>query len=63
MDVYGNKLTFKLWRAANEYAAKNRIYKRPDQQKYTLSRHKAKLIVYVEILHDINTTPKETKTE
>ena len=35
-----NKLTFKLQRTANEYAAKRRIYKRPDQQKYTLSRHK-----------------------
>ena len=34
-------LWFKLWRAANEYAAKHRIYKRPDKQKYTLSRHKA----------------------
>ena len=33
------KLTFKVQRAANEYAAKRGIYKRPDQQKYTLSRH------------------------
>ena len=29
------KLTFKLQRTANEYAAKSGIYKRPDQQKYT----------------------------
>ena len=35
-----NKLTFKLQRTANEYAAKRRIGKRPDRQKYTLSRHK-----------------------
>ena len=34
-----SKLTFKSQRTANEYAAKRRIYKRPDQQKYTLSRH------------------------
>ena len=33
------KLTFKLQRTANEYAAKSKIYKRPDQQIYTLSRH------------------------
>ena len=31
--------TFKLQRTAKEYAAKRRIFKRPDQQKYTLSRH------------------------
>ena len=34
-----NKLTSKSQRTANQYAAKRRIYKRPDQQKYTLSRH------------------------
>ena len=34
-----NKLTSKLQRTANEYAAKRRIYERPDQQKYTLSGH------------------------
>ena len=34
-----NKLTFKPQRTANQYAAKRRIYKRPEQQKYTLSRH------------------------
>ena len=33
------KLTFKMQRTANEYAAKSKIYKRPDQQIYTLSRH------------------------
>ena len=33
------KLTFKVQRTANEYAPKRGIYKRPDQQKYTLSRH------------------------
>ena len=31
-------LAFKLQRTAKEYAAKRRIYKRPDQQKHTLSR-------------------------
>ena len=36
---YSNKLTSKLQRTANEYAAKRRIYERPDQQKYTLSGH------------------------
>ena len=34
-----NQLTFKPQMTANQYAAKRRIYKRPDQQKYTLSRH------------------------
>ena len=33
------KLRFKLQRTANDYAVKRRIYKRPDQEKYTLSRH------------------------
>ena len=37
--THQHELTFKLQRTANEYAAKRRIYKRPDQQKYTLSRH------------------------
>ena len=31
-------MAFKLQRTAKEYAAKRRIHKRPDQQKYTLSR-------------------------
>ena len=31
------KWTFKLQRTADEYTAKCRVYKRPDQQKYTLS--------------------------
>ena len=30
--------TMQKW-TANEFAAKRRICKRPDQQKYTLSRH------------------------
>ena len=34
-----NQLTFKPQMTANQYAAKRRIYKRPDQQKYTLSRN------------------------
>ena len=34
-----NQLTFKPQMTANQYAAKRRIYKRPDQQKYTQSRH------------------------
>ena len=33
------KLRFKRQRTANDYAVKRRIYKRPDQEKYTLSRH------------------------
>ena len=53
-----NKLTFKLQRTANEYAAKRRIYKRPDQQKYTLSRH-TEFCKADRTLQDINTTPKE----
>ena len=39
VGVKGKKLTFKLQRTTDEYAAKCRIYIRPDQQKYTLSRH------------------------
>ena len=34
-----HKLTFKLQRTANENAAERSIYRRPDHQKYTLSRH------------------------
>ena len=34
-----NQLKFKPQMTANQYATKRRIYKRPDQQKYTLSRH------------------------
>ena len=37
--IESKKLTFKLQRTVNEYAAKRRIYKRPEQQKYTVSRH------------------------
>ena len=37
--IESKKLTFKLQRTVNEYAAKRRIYKRPGQQKYTVSRH------------------------
>ena len=41
INLYDNNhydiLTFKLQRTANEYAAKRRIYKRLDQQTYTLS--------------------------
>ena len=61
-------MTFKLQRIANKYTAKRRINKRPDQQKYTLSRrsdtlNSAKLIVLRKelTLQDINTTPKEPK--
>ena len=39
VGVQGKKLTFKLQRTTDEYAAKCRVYKRHDQQKYTLSRH------------------------
>ena len=35
----GKKMTFKLQRTPNQYAAKCRIDRRPYQQKYTLSRH------------------------
>ena len=59
------KLTFKLQRTTNKYAAKRRIYKRPDQQKYTLSRHtefcKADRTTWKLTLQDINTTLKEPK--
>ena len=62
-----NKLTSKLQRTANEYAAKRRIYERPDQQKYTLSGHtefcKADRTTSKLTLLDINTTPKEPKRE
>ena len=62
-----NLLTFKPQMTANEYAAKRRIYKRPDQQKYTLSRHtefcKADRTTWKLTLQDINTTPKEPKKE
>ena len=60
-------LTFKLQRTANEYAAKPWIYKRPDQQNHTLSRHtefcKADRTTWKLTLQDINTTLKEPKTE
>ena len=60
-------LTFKLQRTANEYAAKPWIYKRPDQQNHTLSRHtefcKADRTTWKLTLQDINTTPKGPKTE
>ena len=63
----GKKLTFKLQRTANEYAAKCRIDRRPEQQKYTLSRHtefcKADRTTLKLTLQDINMTPKEPKTE
>ena len=39
LQKISNKLTSKPQRTANQYAAKRRIYKRPDQKKYTLSRH------------------------
>ena len=60
-------MTFKLQRTANEYAAKCRIDRRPEQQKYTLSRHtefcKADRTTLKSTLQDINMTPKEPKTE
>ena len=67
LKLNSHKLTFKLQRTANEYAAKPWIYKRPDQQNHTLSRHtefcKADRTTWKLTLQDINTTPKEPKTE
>ena len=64
---WSNKLTFKLQRTGNKFAAKRRIYRRSDRQKYTLSRHtefcKAGCTTWTLTLQDINMTPKEPKTE
>ena len=58
---------FKLQTIANEYASEHRIYRRPGQQIQTPSRHiefyKADRTKWKLTLQDINTTPKELKTE
>ena len=58
---------FKLQTIANECASEHRIYRRPGQQIQTPSRHiefyKADRTKWKLTLQDINTTPKELKTE
>ena len=58
---------FKLQTIANEYASEHRIYRRPGQQIQTPSRHiefyKADRTKWKLTLQDIDTTPKELKTE